>query len=307
MSEAAHVALPQPRPVVVEAEPVHVPAALAWSTRLAVLTLLLLLAVRMLNAASLFPRMPVDTSRFGALAAKTPNTREVRFEATDGTRLYGWVTGRDDAPRKIVFCCGNGGNVSGYGLRMAEIAQALNAQTLVFDYRGYYLSEGSPSEDGCKRDVRGAWLYATIKLGWKPEQTVIWGHSLGSAFATSLASDLETGFGFGDTKVKPARALILESPLTSAADMALRQFGFLGAPHWLVYADLDNLSRVKKLKLPIFVMHGTLDEIIPFEMGKEVAAACGAKSLWIEGGNHNGLWTLHHEQMLAGLSDFLRE
>ncbi len=285
----------------------HVPVALAWSTRIAVLTLLLLLAVRMLNAASMFPRMPVDTSSFALKAAKTPDTREVHFEATDGTKLYGWVTGRDDAPRKIVFCCGNGGNVSGYGARMAEISQALDAQTLVFDYRGYYLSEGSPSEEGCKRDARGAWLFATGKLGWKPEQTVIWGHSLGSAFATSLASDLEAGTGFGEAKVKPARALILESPLTSAAAMAQRQFGFLGAPHWLVYADLDNLSRVKRLKLPVFVMHGTLDEIIPFEMGKEIAAACEAKTLWIEGGNHNGLWTLHREPMILALEGFLRE
>jgi pimeloyl-ACP methyl ester carboxylesterase len=231
----------------------------------------------------------------------------VRFEATDGTRLYGWVTGRDEAPRKIVFLCGNGGNVSGYGARMAEIAQALNAQALVFDYRGYYLSEGSPSEEGCKRDARGAWLFATRTLGWKPEHTVIWGHSLGSAFATSLASDLQNGHGFGDVQVKPARALILESPLTSAAAMAQRQFGFLGVPHWLLYADLDSLSRVKKLKLPTFVMHGTKDEIIPFDMGKEIAAASGAKTLWIEGGDHNGLWEFGRKAITAELAEFLRE
>lgn len=283
------------------------PAALAWSARLAFLTLAFLVAVRLLNAASLFPRLPADTSKFAEKAKAQPHTREVRFESTDGTKLYGWVTGRDEARRKIVFLCGNGGNVSGYGARMAEIAQALDAQALVFDYRGYYLSEGSPSEEGCKRDARGAWLFATSELGWKPGQTVIWGHSLGSAFATSLASDLQNGTGFGEAKVQPARALILESPLTSAAAMAQRQFGFLGVPHWLVYADLDSLSRVKRLKLPIFVMHGTRDEIIPFDMGKEIAAACGAKTLWIEGGNHNGLWTFWREPMQAGLEEFLKE
>ncbi len=307
MSEAAHLTMPKPRALAPEPPRQHVPAALAWSTRLAVAALMLLVAVRMLNAASLFPRLPADTTAFSAKAAKTPDTREVRFEATDGTRLYGWVTGRDDAARKIVFCCGNGGNVSGYGARMAEISQALNAQTLVFDYRGYYLSEGSPSEEGCKRDARGAWLFATGQLGWKPSQIVIWGHSLGSAFATSLALDLQEGRGFGDANVQPARALVLESPLTSAAAMAQRQFGFLGVPHWLLYAELDNLSRVKRLKLPIFVLHGTKDEIIPFEMGKEIAAAGGAKSLWIEGGNHNGLWTFWREPMLAGLEGFLKE
>ena len=283
------------------------PAALAWSSRLAFVTLALLVAVRVLNAASMFPRLPADTSKFAEKAKALPHTREVRFVATDGIQLYGWVTGRSDAARKIVFFCGNGGNVSGYGARTAEVAQALNLQVLVFDYRGYYLSEGSPSEEGCKRDARGAWLFATGELGWKPEQTVIWGHSLGSAFATSLASDLQNGHGFGDVKVKSARALILESPLTSAAAMAQRQFGFLGVPHWLVYADLDSLSRVKKLKLPIFVMHGTKDEIIPFDMGQEIAAACGARTLWIEGGNHNGLWTFWRESMQTGLEEFLKE
>ncbi len=307
MSEAAHVTMPRPRPTAPEAPNTHAPAALAWTTRLAVAALSLLVAVRMLNAASLFPRLPADTAAFSAKAAKAPDTREVHFSATDGTRLYGWITGQDSAQRKIVFCCGNGGNVSGYGARMAEIARALKAQVLVFDYRGYYLSEGSPSEEGCKRDARGAWLFATGELGWKPGQTVIWGHSLGSAFATSLALDLQEGRGFGDANVQPARALLLESPLTSAAQMAKRRFGFLGVPHWLVYADLDNLSRVKKLKLPIFVVHGTQDEVIPFDMGQEIAAACGAKALWIEGGNHNGLWTFWREPMQAGLEEFLRE
>lgn len=296
-------------------EPAQTPPALAWTSRLAFLTLALLVGVRMLNAASLFPRLPADTSKFAEKAKAQPDTREVRFESTDGTSLYGWVTGQDSAQRKIVFCCGNGGNVSGYGTRMAEIARALNAQALVFDYRGYYLSEGSPSEEGCKRDVRGAWLFATRDLGWKPDQTVIWGHSLGAAFATSLACDLELDetrrrqrFGDkGTAFARPARALILESPFTSAGDMAKRQFGFLGVAHWLVYADLNNIERVPGLKLPVFVMHGTKDEIIPFDMGKEVAAACGAKTLWIEGGNHNGLWPTWREPMTAGLEDFLKE
>ena len=89
--------------------------------------------------------------------------------------------------------------------------------------------------------------------------------------------------------------------------MAQRQFGFLGVPHWLVYADLDSLSRVKKLKLPIFVMHGTRDEIIPLDMGKEIAAACGAKTLWIEGGDHNGLWEFGRKAITVELAEFLRE
>jgi pimeloyl-ACP methyl ester carboxylesterase len=284
------------------------PRALKWATRACLLALMLLLAVRVLNAASMFPRLPTDTSSFSTKAKLLNNTREVRFEATDGTKLYGWVTGRDDTQRKIVFCCGNGGNVSGYGSRMCDVAKALDAQVLVFDYRGYYLSEGTPSEEGCRRDTRGAWVYATRELGWKPERTIIWGHSLGSAFATGLASDLEGDgavFGDGASFAKPARALILESPLTSAAEMARHQFGFLGAPHWLAYAGLDNLSRVRTLKLPIFVMHGTVDEIIPYEMGREVAAACHARALWLESGNHNGLWAFHRQEITRELESFL--
>lgn len=289
------------------------PAALVWTTRLAFGVFALLIAVRLLNAVSMFPRLPADTTQFARKASALADTREVHFAATDGTRLYGWVTGRENSSRKILFFCGNGGNVSGYGTRMAQAAQALGAQALVFDYRGYYLSEGSPSEEGCKRDARGAWLFAARELGWRPEQTIIWGHSLGAAFAVSLALDLEADESrrkevFGDSGAplaRQARALILEAPFTSVAEMAKRQFGFLLVPHWLVYADLNNLARVPALKLPILVMHGTRDEIIPFDMGQSVAAACNARTFWIEGGDHNGLWDKAAGPMTDAVARFL--
>ncbi len=137
------------------------PAALAWSTRLAVVILLALVAVRTLNAAALFPRLTNDTSEFSTRARALPHTGEVRFEATDGTRLYGWVTGLDTAPRKILFTCGNGGHVPRNGERMADVARLSTLQVLVFDYRGYYLSGSQPQpragdtrmrvEHGCLR------------------------------------------------------------------------------------------------------------------------------------------------------------
>ncbi len=304
------------QPAALEPAAEAAPAALAWSTRLAVVILLALVAVRTLNAAALFPRLTNDTSEFSTRAKALPHTGEVRFEATDGTRLYGWVTGLDTAPRKILFTCGNGGHVPGNGERMADVARALDAQVLVFDYRGYYLSEGSPSEGGLYKDARGAWLFATGQLGWKPSQIVVWGHSLGAAVAIALVHDLEADearrrevFGAGYGRATKPAALIVESPFSSAADMSRRQFGYLGIAHWLLYASFDNVRRAGEMTVPAFVMHGQADEIIPFDMGEKVFAAFrnARGHLWIRNGNHNGLWGLHKVVITSALEQFLSE
>ncbi|KAA0213264.1 alpha/beta hydrolase [bacterium] len=287
------------------------PPALAWTFRLALFSLLFLLCVRFLNAASLFPRMPQNTGEFSFRAGKLRDVREIRFEATDGTGLYGWLCGAQRARHRILFCSGNGGNAALNGERMAQVAAALDAQVLVFDYRGYYLSEGHPSEEGLYQDVRGAWLYAHSELGWPAGQSVIWGHSLGAAVALALAADLHdseerraTLFG---AQAPGARALILESPFSSVADMARHRMGFLGLAHWLVYARLDNLSRAKGAALPALVLHGTADEIIPAEMGRRVQAALpqSPPGIWLEGGKHNTLWSSHRQEMTQAIKQFL--
>lgn len=253
-----------------------------------------LLALRFLNRVSVFPPTIKDASLAPSLVASTPHVREVRFAAEDGLQLYGWVQGRDEAPVKIIQTMGNAEYVGPSAGTYAETAAFLDAQFLLFDYRGFANSPGRPTEVGIYSDVRGAYRFAVNELKWRPAQIVLWGRSLGGAPATRLAADL-----LAETRRAslagggPPRALLLEAAFTSIADMAHVQMGFLGRPDWLTYSLMDNLGRAPGLTVPTLVYHGTRDEIIPFEQGQTLFAALPGprRFLQLDGAGHNNLWS----------------
>lgn len=249
------------------------------------LVFMLLIGVRMLNAVSLYPGVVSDASVAPRVAKERDDVREVSFEAEDGVKLYGWVLGPDTAPRKIIQFMGNGEQVGPAGALYAASCKALNAQFLLFDYRGFGASEGRPSEPGLYADARAAHAFAVKELGWRPESIILWGRSLGGGPAIKLATEL-----LADS---PPAALILEAPFTSVRDMANLRLSHLGKPEWLVYDLYDNLSRAPELKLPVFHFQGTADEIIPYSQGELIFAALpGPKEhLALTGVGHNDIWS----------------
>lgn len=265
------------------------PDPIPWQLRATftpvLLVFMLLIGVRMLNAVSLYPGVVSDTEIGPRLANERSDVRAVSFEAEDGVKLYGWVQGDDAAPRKIIQFMGNAEIVGRAADLYAGTCKALNAQFLLFDYRGYANSSGRPSEPGLYADARGAYRYATEQLHWEPTQIIIWGRSLGGGPATKLALELIE-------QETPPRALILEAPFTSIRDMAVIAMPSLGKPEWLIYDLYDNLSRAPGLSVPVIHFQGTEDEIIPFEQGERLFDALpGPKEhLTLEGVGHNNIW-----------------
>ncbi len=156
----------------------------------------------------------------------------------------------------IVFFHGNGGSLA----LAAQETQGFAAQgygVLLVEYRGYGGNPGSPSEDGFYRDGRAA-LAFLAKQDIAPERTVIIGHSLGTGTASQMAKE-----------VTPA-ALILLAPFTSLPDAAAEAMPFVPA-RLLVNARFDNLAKVPALKLPVLIMHGTADRVVPFALGERLA------------------------------------
>ena len=263
----------------------RVPLALRLTFTPVLLAAVALIGIRVLNAGSLYPGVVSDATVGPRVAKQRTDVREVSFAAEDGVKLYGWVQGPDSAPRKIIQFMGNGEFVGPSADLYAGTCSALDAQFLLFDYRGFANSEGRPSEQGLYADARGAYRYATEELHWQPSQIIIWGRSLGGGPATKLVSELIE-------QQRSPRALILEAPFTSIADMARIAMPVLVKPEWLIYELYDNVGRAPELKLPVFHFQGTADEIIPYAQGETIFKALpGPKEhLSLEGVGHNNIW-----------------
>jgi fermentation-respiration switch protein FrsA (DUF1100 family) len=158
-----------------------------------------------------------------------------------------------------VYNHGNAGNISNR-LPKAEIFQSLGLGVLLYDYRGYGKSEGTPSERGTYADAAAAYRWLTEVKKIPPEKVVMYGESLGCAVA------LETALQ------EKSRALILESPFTSTVDMAKEIFPFLPA-RLMVTFKYDNAAKIGALKEPLLVLHSKDDDIVPFRMGRALFEA----------------------------------
>jgi pimeloyl-ACP methyl ester carboxylesterase len=90
---------------------------------------------------------------------------EATFRAADGTALHGWFVPAEGSAGVILFCHGNGGNIS-YLVESIQVFHRLGLSTFVFDYRGYGRSDGTPSEEGTYSDAQGALQYLTEEL-WR--------------------------------------------------------------------------------------------------------------------------------------------
>lgn len=284
-------------------EPAKQPAPLALRISLTgvLLVTLLLIGVRYLNAANLYPGVVHGADTGPALARERRDVREVEFTTADGVKLYGWVQGYDAAPRKIIQFMGNGEQVGPSAPMYEAHCRALHAQFLLFDYRGFGASEGKPSEPGLYADARAAHAFAVNELKWRPGAIILWGRSLGGGPAIKLATEL--------LAENPPAALILEAPFTSVRDMASLRLSHLGKPEWLVYDLYDNLSRAPELMLPVFHFHGDADDIIPYAQGEQLFAALpGPKQhLALPGVGHNDIWSDETRAALirARINEFL--
>jgi len=204
---------------------------------------------------------------------------DVRFSAKDGTKLHGWYIppAETDGP-VLLWAHGNAGNISHRVENIALIRRQLGAGVFLFDYRGYGLSGGSPIEDGLYADARAAYIWLANRI--PPKQIFLFGRSLGAAVMVKLASE----------GVK-ARGLILESPFESLLAMGQKMFPILPVS-WIVEQKFDLATLVPTVKMPVFVLHGSQDEIVPFSQGKKVFSLAPQPKRFfkIVGAGHNNTY-----------------
>ena len=200
---------------------------------------------------------------------------QVTLTAADGTKIDAWYVPSDEAgARTVLVCHGNAGNIT-YRLGTIQTFHLLGVNVLIFDYRGYGRSEGTPSEAGTYQDAAAAWDYLVTTRNVAPERIVIFGRSLGGGVAAHLAGEHTPG------------ALILESTFTSVPDAAARIYWFLPV-RWLCRISYDTASLIGQIDCPVLVVHSRDDEMMPFEFGQALyEAARGPKQFLEIHGSHN--------------------
>jgi len=192
------------------------------------------------------------------LAASGLAMSEVRLATADSLDLVAWYGPAPEGGATIVYYHGNGGHI---GYRVGKAAALLDAGfgLLLVEYRGYGGNPGSPSEPGLYADGRAA-LDFLDRAGVPPTARVLYGESLGGGVAVQMASE------------RPAAALVLEAPATSIAAAAQFHYPFLPA-RWLVRDRFDSLSKIGRLGLPLLILHGAQDRVVPVRFGRELHAA----------------------------------
>lgn len=166
------------------------------------------------------------------------------------------------APKVMLYLCGVGRNMGDYNyLARVSAFRQLGFSVLVFDYRGYGLSEGDfPNESQVYQDSQAAWNYLREERQVPPEQIMIYGESLGGAIALDLA-----------LRHPEAGGLVLQSSFTSMTE-AIRsnQFFQLFPVDQLLTERFDSLSKVRSLQVPVLFLHGSADSVVPPTMSQQL-------------------------------------
>ena len=199
---------------------------------------------------------------------------DVAIHTEDGLELDGWYVPFANSKKVVLFFHGNAGNIS-HRRASLQILHDLGVNVLMLDYRGYGLSEGSPSESGLYLDARAAWDYLLNEKKFSAQDVVIFGRSLGGAVAVNLASQVE------------ARGLMLESTFTSARDMADSLFPVLSKLLYVRFG-LNSDERIKRVHCPVLILHSPDDDVIPYVLGERLFELANEPKRFVRlRGDHN--------------------
>ncbi|XP_047363211.1 protein ABHD13 isoform X1 [Vespa velutina] len=227
----------------------------------------------------------------------------------DGTMLHMFfISQPEDRAKKaptLLFLHGNAGNIGHRLQNVVGLYRNIQCNILMVEYRGYGLSQGSPSEEGLYMDARAGIDYLTSKTNINTDEIIVFGRSLGGAIAIDLA-----------TKEENARriwCLILENTFTSIPDMAAfvgsRFFQYL--PLFIYKNKYLSIFKIRSMTVPTLFISGLADTFVPPRMMQELFKNCKSqykKILPISGGTHNETWCQsgYYENICSFLNE-LRE
>jgi len=217
--------------------------------------------------------------------------KKVKIPTSDNIELLGWYHEKNIKDFKtLIFFHGNAGSLENRIHKLNHF-QDMNINFLIIAWRGFSGNDGKPSEKGLYKDGESAidWM---LKKGASERNIILYGESLGTGVATHLAQN------------KNFAGVILETPFTSMINAAKTFYPYIPV-NLLLKDKFENYKKIKNINSPILVMHGEIDQIVPFSMGKKIYEIANEPkySYFTEYDNH---MMVYDEKLILALKSFIK-
>lgn len=192
------------------------------------------------------------------LQKKFKNLKEVSYSLPNGKRVYAWFLKSQKSKKIIVFFHGNTGDLI-YNSKNLPFFEKNGFSVLIPEYEGFGGIKGNLRQAELEQDAKTALLWVLSK-GYKPQDIIIYGHSLGTYVALF-------GANFMAKEKESVSAVILEAPFYSLTDMAHHRLGNLIPVSLLLKDNYPSKELIDQIKTPLFLGHGKKDTVIPYIQG----------------------------------------
>lgn len=220
-------------------------------------------------------------------------SEELWIITEDGVRIHGWYFPNENAELVVILSHGNAGNISGR-IGIAETLLNSGAAVVMYDYRGYGLSEGRPSESGFYKDIEAVVQYLKTDKEYDETDMVMYGRSLGGAVAAYAATKFDV------------RGLVLDSAFQNLRAMIRDVYPFV--PTFLARYHFPTDEYLMHLEeLPIMIMHSPNDDIVSYKQGIALYEMINQPKMFIElNGGHNDNFLTSRDIIYQSWSAYIR-
>jgi len=216
----------------------------------------------------------------------------VRMRTRRGNDIVGFHFRLQDSSRRTLLV--SHGNSTDIGIifhKLTDLCSKLEVDVFAYEYSGYGESSGAPSEEDVCADIEAAYLYLTGECRISGEHIICYGQSIGSVPTVDLAVSCNVG------------GVVLHSALKSGLSVLHNVKG----TYW--FDVFQNAKKIRRVRAPVFVLHGVQDAFIPLDHGRTLYEACPVGMAfdpwWVQEAGHNDIESRHREAYYEHLARFL--
>jgi hypothetical protein len=231
------------------------------------------------------PSSYTDAALSATLARTSPAGQLIHLDS-DGQKITAFYLPNPNARFTLLFSHGNAEDI-GEVMYFLQSFHDAGFAVMAYDYRGYGTSSGKPTESGVYADVNAAYNYVTQTLHVPADRIISMGRSLGCGAAIHLAAR------------RPVAAVVVEAPFLSA-------FRVLTRVRVLPWDKFNNASDIRKIHVPVLVVHGRNDQIVPFRHGERLYQLANQPKTFlpIDGAGHNDVVLVAGKRYVKALREF---